>query len=397
MPAPFKRLNLSDVYVDSYAEEVRDSRRIIGIYLKQIFLRQFSDTGMLKKQTYAELTNRENYTTDLAFHFTRKLIEYFFDLGDLTLDSEGKLVVGENLIDTDPDDSKLEAYLADHPHNQVLYGFLRNVRDVMGEVIYKGEDSLLTLIIDDFHKSMALWTELMERATLKLPCHQVIVRALKEKLKEGGPITVFEGGAGIGAVLREALVDEEFLSLRDQIGHYYFTDIGLSLIKICRKWVHENGPEDLQERITYKVVNLDKLDLPDVFAQDNSVDVIALENVLHDVKDLHHCLTRFREMLKPNGILVFSGAFRLPPKDFFMFEFMQSSFASYYNAELEPEYREHFGWLTESEWDKSLKRAGFGNVEFYPSQDIRHSHPFGGVITQPIKQNSQKSLGSSGY
>ena len=131
------------------------------------------------------------------------------DRGDLTRDADGQVVIGEGLIDFDPDDTLLAQFLQSHAHNRVLYEFPRDVRDKMGEVIFEGAESLLSSIVDDFYKALALWAEMMQHASVKLPCHQVILRALKRRMAGASriaPLTVFEGRAGIGVVLREAVM-----------------------------------------------------------------------------------------------------------------------------------------------------------------------------------------------
>lgn len=384
MKFPPEPLALSGVYDDAYTREVEDFRRIVGNYLVRIFLEQFRDTGFLERNTHAQLTSRETYPSETAFQFSRKLIEYFLDRGDLAIDGAGRLAGAAGLTDADPSDSALAEYLESRPHNRVLYEFLRDVRDVMGDVIFKGEDSLLTLIFEDFHKAMALWSDLMEKASVKLPCHQVILRALKRRMAMG-PVRIFEGGAGIGAVLREAMADPEFLALQERIAHYWFTDISLSLIKLGRGWLREHAPPGLIDRMTFKVVNLDKLDAADPFARPNAVDAIVLEHVLYDVTDLRYTLRRFHDMLRPGGILAFTMSFRQRPRDFFVFEFMQSSFQSYHHAKLEPGFREQTGYLTLAEWEASLARAGFDPIEVYPAAADHRRWPFGGIVAHPRK------------
>lgn len=377
-PAP---LDLSHAYTEAYTREVADFRLIVGRFLEQILLRQFVDTGFLAAHPAAALRARETYPSDTAWHFSRKLLEYFADRGVLAEGADGRYALVAPLADPDPEDRELEVYLAAHPHNRVLYGFLRDVRDVMGRVVFAGEDSLLTLVFEDFHKAMQLWTDLMEKASVKLPCHAVIVEALKRRLRAGGPVTVFEGGAGVGAVLREAVRDPGFLGLREALAEYWFTDVSLSLIKLGRQWLRERAPADLLERIHFRVVNLDALGGRDApFAADGAVDAIVLEHVLYDVTDLRATLAQFRRMLRPGGILVFTMSYRQRPRDFFPFEFMQSSLGSYHHARLEPGYREQTGYLTLREWRASLDRAGFAPIEVYPAPADHHRWPFGGIV-----------------
>ena len=138
--------------------------------------------------------------------------------------------------------------------------------------------------------------------------------------------------------------------------------------------------------LNYKVANLDKLekDIPP-FTIENSVDVIVLEHVLYDVIDLHKSLTVFHHMLKPDGFIVFTMAYRTRPHDFFLFEYLQSSFQSYNKAKLEPGFRESIGYLTHKEWERSLTRAGFNEINVYPAPENQMRWPYGGIIAHPLK------------
>ncbi|MDH4120644.1 MAG: class I SAM-dependent methyltransferase [Deltaproteobacteria bacterium] len=374
------RLDLSDVYSPAYRQELHDFKHYIGILLRQIFLRNFVASGRLAQHPAPWFADPANHPTPTAFHFTRRLFEYLADCGELS-EVGGHWSPAPTLTDADPEDSNIEAYLNDHPHNRRMYDFLRGVRDVSPRMLFQGEDSLLTMVMDDFHKSMALWEDLMERASVKAPGHDVILRALKQLMASSPlPITVFEGGAGIGAALRFALQDPEFRALSKKIGHYAFTDISLSLIKLGRAWIRRHDPETLADRMTFKVVNLDKMELPEAFLQPQSVNAIVCENVLHDVTDFGYTLNKFHSMLKPGGSLIVTMAFRQRPRDFFMFEFMQSSFHSYFNAKLEPGFRETYGWLTAGDWERSLKRAGFSRIDFYPEEQDMPTWVFGGLV-----------------
>ncbi len=379
-------IDLSDVYDEAYKKEIDDYRHFVSILVNQIFKRHFIDSGLLEEKNCQELLDPENHPTKTAYFFIKKLLEYYLDRGNLSQSDEGYFIVDIPITDDDPTDEKLNAHLKKNPEKEIILGILIRIRDIIGEVLFKGEDALLTMANDDFRQAMDLWEQLNAYAQVKVPCHHLVLRVLKNKLKDRDNLKVFEGGAGVGAVLRELTNDDFLVKKLASFDQYYFTDISLSLIKISRKWLSEKLPAESYDKVTFKVVNLDKLDINTPgFVQENSFDVVIFEHVLYDLIDLHKTLTTVHRMLKPDGILVFTMAYRSRPKDFFIFEYMQSTFQSYYTAKLEPEYRENIGYLTIGEWEKSIVRAGFENYEIYPAQEDLVKLPYGGIIAYPSK------------
>ncbi len=379
-------INLSDVYNETFTAEIETYRQFVSIFINQIFSWYFIKTGLIKEQTYEELIDPDFHPSLTAYHFTRKMIEYYLDKGTLAVAENGYLSVVQPIEDEDPGDERLNQFLEKNPDKRNFFGILKDIRDVADQVLFKGEDALLTLANDNFRQAMKLWEDLMLTAKVKQPCHQLILRAMREKAAEGHPITVFEGGAGIGSILRDGLNDPEFLSVLEKIDRYYFTDISLSLIKMGRESLREMLPGSVFERFVFKTVNLDNLTPNgDPFTRESSLDMIILEHVLYDVIDLEKTLRLFHKILKPGGFLVFSMAYRTDPKNFFLFEYLQSTFQSYNKAKLEPGFRENIGYLTLEEWENSLKRAGFEAYEVYPQAEEQVQWPYGGIIAVPSK------------
>ena len=379
-------IDLSDVYSSDYTQEIETYRRFISNFINQIFLEYFIEPGLIKQKTYGELISSDLLPSLTARNFVMKMFEHYRDNKTLEISQSGKITLKSAIVDNDPGDHELDRFLSLNPSRQNFYQILRDIRDVIGDVLFKGEDALLTLANDNFHKAMELWEDLMVNAEVKKPCHQLVLRALTNKLQDSEEISIFEGGAGVGAILRDAMAVPEIVSEIDKVKAYYYTDISLSLIKMGRKWLRENAPAGFVDRTTFKVVDLDKMEIgTEPYTQPNSLDVVLLEHVLYDVTDLHKTLTVFRDALKPGGLLIFTMAYRLSPRHFFPFEFLQSSFQSYNKAKLEPEYRENLGYLTLNEWDKSLKRAGFDSYEAYPAEEDLIKWPYGGIIAYPLK------------
>ncbi len=379
-------IDLSDVYNDDFSKEIETYRRFVSVIVKQIFSWHFIKTGLIEETSFPEISDPDFHPSLTAFHFTQKMIEYFLDTGNLIVTDKGFLSVVQPIEDEDPGDEKLNAFLDQNPDKRNFFGILRNIRDVADQVLFKGEDALLTLANDNFREAMKLWEDLMLTAKVKQPCHQLVLRALREKTTAHEAITVLEGGAGIGSILRDGLNDPGFLSVLGKIDRYYFTDISLSLIKMGREALRETLPGSIFDRFTFKTANLDQLNLNgNEFTRESSLDLIILEHVLYDVVDLDRTLKLFNRILKPDGFLVFTMAFRTEPRHFFLFEYLQSTFQSYNKAKLEPGYRENIGYLTLDEWDKSLKRAGFKRFEIYPPGKDQVKWPYGGIIAIPSK------------
>ncbi len=383
---PMPDIELSDVYDNVFSDEIKVYRHYTSIFIDQIFIHHFVESGLIRKKSYAELVNPDSHPSLTAYHFTSKLIDYYLDRGILTVVGNGYLSVEHELEDKDPADEKLNSFLAENPDRRSFFEILRNIRDVSGQVLFEGEDALLTLANDSFRTAMKLWEDLMVTAKVKQPCHQLILRVFREQTLSKNSITVFEGGAGVGSVLRDGLHDPEFMLVLEKVKQYYFTDISLSLIKIGREALRQKLPEEMLARFEFKTANLDKLQLDEQdFTRESSIDLIILEHVLYDVIDLDRTLKLFHHMLKPDGFLVFTMAYRTRPGNFFIFEYLQSTFQSYHQAKLEPGFRESIGYLTLDEWHKSLNRAGFKNYRAYPEVQDHERWPYGGILAIPSK------------
>ncbi len=379
-------IDLTDVFDEDYSNEINTYRHFVSIFINQIFLHHFEKKGLLKKRTYRQLTDPESHPSLTAYHFTRKMLEYYLDKGYISIADDDYLIIQRSVVDDDPGDAKLNEYLQCCPDRRNFFGILTNIRDVIGDVLFKGEDALLTLANNNFHQAMDLWEDLMVNARVKKPCHQLVLRAMKKKLGTKDTISIFEGGAGVGSIIRDAISDNEIYGQLSKIERYYFTDISLSLIKIGREYLRKNITNNIFDRFEFKVVNLDKMEIDTMpFTKGNSMDMIILEHVLYDVIDLDATLRLFHHMLKPDGFLVFTMAYRSRPKDFFPFEYLQSTFQSYNKAKLEPGFRENLGYLTVKEWEKSLKKAGFDQFDIHPSAEFQTKWPYGGIIASPSK------------
>lgn len=374
-------IDLSNEYNDEFSEEIRIYRNFVSRFIDQIFSRHFITTALIKEKTYLELRDLDFHPSLTAFYFTRKMLDYYQDAGSLVVNDQGYLEIAKEIVDKDPQDEEFNKFLEENPAKQNFFEILRNIRDVADQVLFKGEDALLSLANDNFQEAMKLWENLMLTARVNQPCHQLILQALRKKAAEVDALRIFEGGAGIGAILRDGLNDPTFLSVLEKVEKYYFTDISLNLLKMGREALRTALPEEIYNRLDFRTANLDKIFLNGAgFTNKSSLDMIILEHVLYDVIDLEETLSLFHKILKPGGYLVFTMAYRTDPKDFFPFEYLQSTFQSYNKVKLEPGYRENIGYLTLSEWENSLKRAGFEQFEVYPEAKDHVQWPYGGIL-----------------
>lgn len=382
----FSKIDLSDIYTENLGDEVNEYRQLVSTFINQIFIKHFISSGLLELMTYQELTNPDTHPSLTACYFTKKIIDHFIDRGNLTIAENDFLQINQPINGDDPEDKKLDEFLSQYPEKKVFYEILRSIREVMEAVLFQGEDALSSMVNDNSQKALKLWEELMMNNRIKHPCHQLVIRALKEKAALGAPLRIFEGGAGIASVLRAGLTESGFIDVFKSIDKYFFTDPSSKLIKLGRESLLQQMPKAFFEKIEFKVADLNKLFLNGTaFTRDSSIDLIILEHSLVDVIDLQATLDLFYKIMKPGGYLIFTVAFRSRPKDFFPFEYLQTIFQKYTKTKLETGYRENMGYLTIAEWENSLKRSGFESFEIYPSKEDQVRWPYGGILAMPSK------------
>jgi SAM-dependent methyltransferase len=223
----------------------------------------------------------------------------------------------------------------------------------------------------------------MVEAPPKKACNSFVARVLDLRLRSHPSTVVFEGGAGVGATLREALQIPGFRERADRIALYGFTDISRPLMRRARDTLLEMAPETVST-MRFDRVDLDILDdyddLP--YLQDGATDIVIFESVLHDVENLHRVLTTCRRILKPGGWLAFTVGSRGRPGMFFPCELLQSTLHSYYRGQQDPPRRVNVGYLSIDEWKTSLIDAGFTEFRIYPEIDDHEKWPYGGIVAR---------------
>lgn len=375
-------IQYKDLYTEEYTEQVRLLRKEVSYFGARILIDNFLDSNGTVDVQPIEIPNTNDLGKRTAYYFQKKFVDYLIDRGELTLKRDEGYVPSKGLLD--------RAKLSLHEFFGVINSFqkkriegLQSIQAVISDVLDGGDG--LAQMQEKFgkEKTLKLWEYLMVKVPVKMPCNQILARSLFEKLGSSEKITVFEGGAGVGAVLRNAFSIPNFQDRLANLNQFYFTDIDMSLTKIADQYFKEKGYIDLIDKITYRRADLDDLGDPDVsYSQSDFFDLILLESVLHDVQDLHKTLNDFKRMLKPSGWLVFSAGFRGKPGDFFPCEIMQSTIHSYHRSHLDPPYRHSIGYLSLEEWKASLERVGFNHYRILPEENDHFRWPYGAIIAQ---------------
>jgi SAM-dependent methyltransferase len=367
-----ERIHVDDLYGEAYQRGAEEGRLLAERVARQVYLRYLKEAHHLGPISLGELPIAAGERC--AYFFRKRLVDYLVDKGDLILHHDGKLEMSPELAAmpiTDEDTTKLSCE---------GYVLLAHLPDVAGQIM-SGTDGFQAIgLKHGMGAALDRWVSAMVEIPVRVPGVIMTARALTQRL-ERGPCIVFEGGAGVGAVLRQALAIPRFHEVAANIEKYYFTDISPILLSIGRSWLRANAPAELVRRIRFEVHDLDHARQQTlVYTQDESVDVIILEMVLYDVANLREILTTFHKMLKSGGMLIFTMAYRQRPALFFPAEMLQSTLHSYYRAKLDPPLRVNCGYLTIKEWELSLRDAGFDEYHIYPQIELHSEFLFGGIV-----------------
>lgn len=367
-----ERVDVQDLYDQAFLRGIEDGMRLAERVARQIYLRYLAEDH----RPYRTIFGDEPATAPerCAYYFKKRLFDYLIDKGDLTSRDDGTLVMSAELASTpiaNEDTTKLSCE---------GYVLLAHLPDIAASIL-AGTDGFQA--IGHRHglgAALDHWISAMVEMPVRIPGIVMAARALTQRLSRGRCV-VFEGGAGVGAVLRHALVIPRFHEAITNIEQYYFTDISPILLSIGKKWLRANAPPELTRQMHFEIHDLDRTPAQDLaYTRNESVDVIITEMVLYDVADLHGVLTTFRDMLRPGGILVFTMAYRQRPALFFPVEMLQSTLHSYYRAKLDPPRRVNYGYPTLEEWQRSLRDAGFAEHHIYPEPERHPELLLGGIV-----------------
>lgn len=365
-----RRIDDSDLYDDNFVAEIQRGARFVDGVARKIFTRCFAGDP----RPYRELVGDETAAPQRnAFWFRKRLLDYLIENERVAVGSDGRLAPTPRFAE--PVGDELAVDVTRDPG----YVLLDQLADVVAGVL-SGEDGFKAIgHLHGFGDALDRWISLMVDLPIRRPGTVILARALTERLRRG-PTVVFEGGAGVGAILRHALAMDDFGRHLGNLERYHFTDISPLLLSIGQNWLEANAPA-LAQRTQFDVLDLDRVPLAETpYTREQSVDAVLLEGVLYDVHDLHAVLCAFRKMLRPGGILGFTMAYRQRPSVFFPFEMFQSSLHSYYRAKLDPPRRVNYGYITLDEWHRSLRDAGFVDYEIHPKPETHSQLLLGGIV-----------------
>jgi SAM-dependent methyltransferase len=373
----FDLIDMSDVYSPEYTAHIEQIRNEAALVLARIAMKHIFADGEAVHDPQA--APPEGATRRQPFFFRKRLIEYLDDRGELH--REGTLYrPTEELIQRAS--VREEDYFGSDIQTPTLRA-LKSIESIAGGIL-EGRDGLVLLEETlGAEETWRTWQYLMVDAPPKKACNSLVARTLDQRLRAGLPTVVFEGGAGLGATLREAIQIDGFRERARNIELYGFTDISRPLMQRAREMLRDQAPEML-ESMRFDRIDLDQLDdYDDVpYLQDVVADLVIFESVLHDVENLHEVLTNCHRILKPGGWLAFTVGSRHRPGLFFPCELLQSTLHSYYRAELDPPRRVNVGYLSLEEWKKSLHDAGFVEFRVFPDAADREKWPYGGIVAR---------------
>lgn len=379
-------LDMNDVYSSEYTAHIRLIRHEAALVLARVALKHLFADGTAPYVIHDPHEEPPKGVRDRQpFFFRKRLIEYLHDRGDLWRDGDDRRIFwSTNELVARARTPQSEYFgTVDPAKSSPTLCAMEHIERIAGGVV-QGRDGL-ELLEEQIgaQETWQIWQYLMVDAAPKKACNSFVARALDLRLRREEPTIVFEGGAGLGATLREALLIDGFRERARNITSYGFTDINRPLMRRARDMVGETAPE-LLSRLHFDRVDLDQLDdYDDVpYLQDAAVDIVILESVLHDVENLHSVLTSCRRILKPGGWLAFTIGSRGRPGQFFPCELLQSTLHSYYRAELDPPRRVNVGYLTTAEWSASLVDAGFGEFQVFPEMAHHEKWPYGGIVAR---------------
>lgn len=367
-----ERIHVEDLYGEAYRRGAEEGRLLAERVARQVYLRHLKDQPWLDRSPSGDPPVSAGERC--AYFFKRRLLDYLIDKEDLHWHDDGRLEMSAELADTPIAEERTTQLSCE---GYVLLAHLPEVADK----IMSGVDGFQAIgLKHGMGTALDRWVSAMVEIPVRVPGVVMTARALIQRL-ERGPCVVFEGGAGVGAVLRQALAISRFHELAGNIEQYHFTDISPILLSIGRSWLRANAPPALMPRIRFEVHDLDHAPQQALaYTRDESVDVIILEMVLYDVANLRELLSTFRRMLRPGGIMVFTMAYRQRPALFFPAEMLQCTLHSYYRAHLTPPLRVNCGYLTIEEWTLSLREAGFEEFHVYPETEQHEEFLFGGIV-----------------
>jgi hypothetical protein len=252
-PFGLDAIDMADVYTPEYTAHIEQIRHEAALVLARIAVKHIFADGSAVHDPSAEppagVARRQ------PFFFRKRLIEYLDDRGDLLRSGTVYRPTEEMLLRASTAEEDYFGGAAESPTLQAM----KSIESIAGGIL-AGRDGLALLEEAlGAEETWRTWQYLMVDAPPKRACNSVVARALDQRLRAGLPTVVFEGGAGLGATLREALRIEGFRERARHLKCYGFTDISRELMQRAREVLCADAPEIL-DSVRFDRIDLDHLD-----------------------------------------------------------------------------------------------------------------------------------------
>lgn len=377
------QLETADLYDDRLTAGLQAMRLLVDHTARRIFARHLANGAGLRRAEILGPAAPQSSDADLraitAFNFRKGLLDYLLHTGRLAAAGDEEIRITPGLVVTPADEQQARSLTAADPRFAAIAELLGAFEE-HAQKLLQGVDG--TKVLSEkfgFIAMQSVW----ERQTLNMPQRTVertlCARALLDRMRQPSKVTVLECGAGIGAVLRRALELPGFVEHLPSLGRYIYTDINPFLVEWSRDWFKRNAPAELSSRMEFRVLNLDALQAENA-AGARSIDLVLLDDVAHDVVDLHGTLTGLRNLLREDGWLALTENFRQPPQDFLYVEIFAMTLHSYNKARVDPGRRATHGFMKLAEWRAALGAAGFSDLHVYPEPAQQSRWPVGAIV-----------------
>lgn len=186
---------------------------------------------------------------------------------------------------------------------------------------------------------------------------------------------ILEIGAGTGSATVPLF---HFLGAdaHDKIHKYHYTDIATSFFEDAREHL-----KDWSHLLEYKTLDVSKDPAEQGYdPAQHQFDLIVASNVIHATKSVNETLTNVRKLLKPGGRLILievkHGASRSLPLIF-------GTLPGWWEFE---DGREDSPLLSHEGWNRELRAAGYGGIEFASPECDSEKHRISLIISKAVEQ-----------
>ncbi|KAI1499235.1 hypothetical protein F5X99DRAFT_390720 [Biscogniauxia marginata] len=248
--------------------------------------------------------------------------------------------------------------------------------------ILVGEIDPLSVIFDS---NMA---EIFYEDMFKTICDRRLAQYIELASHENPRLRILEVGAGTGGMtthILSTLQDLEKQSGGRRFANYTYTDLSPTFFeKASIKW------QDLEERMTFKILNLEH-NVVDQGIDPGAYDLVIAGSVLHATADLEATIRNVRQTLRPGGRLVLLEAVA-PEKVITNFVFGLAP--GWWNCV--EDWRAWSPAIVEEKWDECLRANGFsGNDLCIRDYESDISHIFNIIMTTAEEQAKEPSAASN--